>query len=138
MEKMVMGTVLIEKPDISWEDIAGLPDPKQALREAVVLPLKRPDLFTGARMPWSGILLFGPPGCGKTMLAKAAANEINCTFFVADSASIMSKWLGESEKLVRALFDVARRKTPSIIFFDEIDSVAGTRGGGEKGVVNED
>ncbi len=133
MEKMVMGTVLIEKPDISWEDIAGLPDPKQALREAVVLPLKRPELFTGARKPWSGILLFGPPGCGKTMLAKAAANEINCTFFVADSASIMSKWLGESEKLVRALFDVARRKAPSIVFFDEIDSVAGTRGGASEG-----
>jgi vacuolar protein-sorting-associated protein 4 len=133
MEKMVMGTVLIEKPDTSWEDIAGLPEPKQALREAVVLPLLRPNLFTGARKPWSGILLFGPPGCGKTMLAKAAANEIKCTFFVADSASIMSKWLGESEKLVRALFDVARRKAPSIVFFDEIDSVAGTRGGGGEG-----
>ena len=133
LEKMVMGTVLIEKPDITWDDIAGLPDPKQALREAIVLPLKRPELFTGARTPWSGILLFGPPGCGKTMLAKAAANEINCTFFVADSASIMSKWLGESEKLVRALFDVARRKAPSIVFFDEIDSIAGTRGGPAEG-----
>lgn len=124
----IRGTILMEKPDISWEDIAGLPEPKQALREAVVLPVLYPELFKGARKPWTGILLLGPPGTGKTMLAKAAANEIDCTFMVADSASMTSKWMGESEKLAKTLFEVARKMAPSIIFFDEIDSIATTRG----------
>ncbi|MHA1820192.1 MAG: AAA family ATPase [Promethearchaeota archaeon] len=133
LEDSLMDTIIMERPDVSWEDIAGLKEPKQALREAVVLPIKHPELFTGARKPWTGILLFGPPGCGKTMLAKAAANEINCTFFVADSSSILSKWLGESEKLVKLLFKLAREKAPSIIFFDEIDSVTTKRGGSSEG-----
>ena len=132
MEKSISGTILLEKPDVSWEDIAGLPEPKQALREAVVLPVLRPELFTGARKPWTGILLFGPPGTGKTMLAKAAANEIDCTFMVADSASMTSKWMGESEKLAKTLFSVARMKAPTLIFFDEIDSLATKRGSGNE------
>ncbi len=130
-------TIITEKPDVTWEDIAGLKNCKQAMREAIVLPIIKPDLFKGARKPWKGILLFGPPGCGKTLLAKAAANEIDSTFFTADSASITSKWLGESEKLVKELFEMAREKSPAVIFIDEIDALAGSRGersesGGER------
>jgi len=132
LEKMISSAILMEKPDITWDNIAGLDEPKTALREAVVLPIKKPEFFKGARKPWTGILLFGPPGTGKTMLAKAAANEIDCTFMVADAASLTSKWLGEAEKLAKALFQVARKKAPTIIFFDEIDSLATKRGEGNE------
>lgn len=132
LRKSIEGTVLLEKPDVCWADIAGLPEPKQALREAVVLPITHKELFQGARKPWTGILLFGPPGTGKTMLAKAAANEIDCTFMVADSASMTSKWMGESEKLARTLFEYARKTAPTLIFFDEIDSLATKRGSGNE------
>lgn len=125
-------TIVSESPDVSWDDIAGLNNSKQALREAIVLPMLKPGLFTGARKPWSGILLFGPPGCGKTLLAKAAATECKATFFSASSADLLSKWLGDSEKIVSSLFKVARIKAPSIIFIDEIDSVATKRGGGSE------
>ncbi|MFX0143707.1 MAG: AAA family ATPase [Candidatus Hodarchaeota archaeon] len=126
----ISGTIVTESPNIKWEDIAGLENVKQALREAIVLPIAKPQLFRGARKPWSGILLFGPPGCGKTLLAKAAATECNATFFSASSADLLSKWLGESEKLISSLFKVARLKAPSLIFMDEIDSVATKRGEG--------
>ena len=126
----ISGTVMTEKPTVTWLDVAGMEDAKQALRESVVLPLMHPELFKGARKPWQGILLFGPPGCGKTLLAKAAANECTSTFFAVDSASIVSKWLGESEKLMKTLFQVAYLDAPSLIFIDEIDSIAGKRGGG--------
>ncbi|MFW9818205.1 MAG: AAA family ATPase [Candidatus Thorarchaeota archaeon] len=126
----ISGTIVTESPNIKWEDIAGLDNVKQALREAIVLPIAKPQLFTGARKPWSGILLFGPPGCGKTLLAKAAATECKATFFSASSADLLSKWLGESEKLISSLFKVARLKAPSLIFMDEIDSVATKRGEG--------
>ncbi len=136
---MISGTIVTESPNVRWIEIAGLENCKQALREAIVLPMVKPELFKGARKPWSGILLFGPPGCGKTLLAKAAATECKATFFSASSAELLSKWLGESEKLISALFKVARLKAPSLIFMDEIDSVAtkrgeGTEGGGERRV----
>ncbi len=126
----ISSTIITESPDITWNDIAGLKKSKQILREAIVLPILKPDLFVGARRPWSGVLLFGPPGCGKTLLAKAAASECEATFFYVSSADLLSKWLGESEKLVSSLFKVARIQTPSLIFIDEIDSVAAKRGGG--------
>ncbi len=129
---MISGTIVTESPKVKWKDIAGLENVKQALREAIVLPIMKPELFTGARRPWSGILLFGPPGCGKTLLAKAAATECKATFFSASSADLLSKWLGESEKLISSLFKVARLKAPSLIFMDEIDSVATRRGEGSE------
>ncbi len=129
---MISGTIVTESPKVKWKDIAGLENVKQALREAIVLPIMKPELFTGARRPWSGILLFGPPGCGKTLLAKAAATECKATFFSASSADLLSKWLGESEKLISSLFKVARLKAPSLIFMDEIDSVATKRGEGSE------
>jgi vacuolar protein-sorting-associated protein 4 len=130
--EMISGTIVTESPDVKWTDIAGLESSKQVLREAIVLPILKPKLFTGARKPWSGVLLFGPPGCGKTLLAKAAASECNATFFSASSADLLSKWLGESEKLISALFKIARMKAPSLIFIDEIDSVATKRGSGSE------
>jgi SpoVK/Ycf46/Vps4 family AAA+-type ATPase len=128
--------VLTEKPNIKWNEIAGIHEAKKAIEEAVVFPIKRPDLFP---LGWPrGILFFGPPGCGKTLLAAAIATEIDAVFYNIDAASIMSKWLGESEKNVSELFSSARQSTengkPGIIFIDEIDSLVGVRGdevGGE-------
>ncbi len=128
----ISGTIVTESPDVNWMDIAGLENCKQALREAIVLPMVKPELFTGARKPWSGILLYGPPGCGKTLLAKAAATECKATFFNISSADLLSKWLGESEKLISSLFKVARIRAPSLIFIDEIDSVTTKRGEGSE------
>ena len=133
LRKTIEGTIITERPTITWGDVAGMEVPKQAIREAVVLPMSHPELFKGARKPWRGILLFGPPGCGKTLIAKAAANECGVQFFAADSASLVSKWLGESEKLLKTLFKVARLDAPSLIFMDEVDSLAGKRGGGNEG-----
>ncbi len=127
----ISGAIVTEKPDLSLDDVAGLVDAKRALREAIVLPLMRPDFFTGSRRPWKGILLHGPPGCGKTMIAKATAASVEATFFNISAAQIMSKWLGESEKLVLELFEMAKKKQPSIIFIDEVDSLTQARGGGE-------
>jgi SpoVK/Ycf46/Vps4 family AAA+-type ATPase len=121
--------VLVEKPDVKWDDIANLHDAKRSIEEAIIYPAKRPDLFP---LGWPrGILFFGPPGCGKTLLAAAIATEIDAVFFSVDAASVMSKWLGESEKNVAQLFHDAREASqggsPAIIFIDEIDSLVGIR-----------
>ncbi|EPQ61144.1 AAA-domain-containing protein [Gloeophyllum trabeum ATCC 11539] len=123
--------ILMEKPNVKWDDVAGLEGAKAALKEAVILPIKFPHLFTGKRTPWKGILLYGPPGTGKSYLAKAVATEANSTFFSVSSSDLVSKWQGDSERLVRQLFEMARESKPSIIFIDEIDSLAGTRNEGQ-------
>ncbi|CZT23285.1 probable vacuolar sorting protein VPS4 [Ramularia collo-cygni] len=125
------GAILTDKPNIKWEDVAGLEGAKEALKEAVILPIKFPHLFTGKRQPWKGILLYGPPGTGKSYLAKAVATEANSTFFSVSSSDLVSKWMGESERLVKQLFNLARENRPSIIFIDEIDALCGPRGEGE-------
>ncbi|CCH42646.1 vacuolar protein-sorting-associated protein 4 [Wickerhamomyces ciferrii] len=123
--------ILSEKPNVKWEDIAGLELAKEALKEAVILPVRFPHLFTGNRKPLSGILLYGPPGTGKSYLAKAVATEANSTFFSVSSSDLVSKWMGESERLVKQLFNMARENKPSIIFIDEVDALCGPRGEGE-------
>jgi len=112
--------------NMTWDDIAGLADAKQSLQEAAILPLMRPDLFTGLRKP-RNILLYGPPGTGKTMLVRAVAKESQCLLFLCTASALTSKWHGESEKLVRTLFEVARAAAPSIIFVDEMDALLSTR-----------
>ncbi len=131
IEAAIEETIIGEKPNVAWDDVAGLVAAKSALREAIILPMVRPDLFKGARKPWKGIMLFGPPGCGKTLIAKAVATECDATFFNVSAAAIISKWLGESEKLVRELFEAAKEKMPSLVFIDEVDSIATERAAGE-------
>lgn len=123
--------ILTERPNVNWDDVGGLSTAKEALKEAVILPMKFPQLFTGKRKPWSGILLYGPPGTGKSFLAKAVATQSNSTFFSVSSSDLVSKWMGESERLVKQLFAMAREARPSIIFIDEVDSLCGTRSEGE-------
>jgi SpoVK/Ycf46/Vps4 family AAA+-type ATPase len=119
----------VEKPNVRWEDVSGLEETKKALKEAIIYPSKRPDLFP-LGFP-RGILLYGPPGCGKTLTAAAVATEIDAAFYSVDAASIMSKWLGEAEKNVARLFRSAREAAmnqgAAIIFIDEIDSLLGVR-----------
>lgn len=128
-EQKYDGKVLREKPQVNWKDVIGLADAKQAIRDSIIYPFKRPDFFP---LGWPrGILLFGPPGCGKTLLAAATATEIDAAFYCIDAASIMSKWLGESERNVAQLFETARLVSengqPAIIFIDELDSLIGIR-----------
>lgn len=110
-------------PAITWDDIAGLEFVKKTIKEIVIWPMLRPDIFNGLRGPPKGLLLFGPPGTGKTLIAKTIANESKSTFFNISSSVLTSKWQGESEKLVKVLFEVARSFQPSVIFIDEIDSL---------------
>ena len=122
--------IMKEKPDVTWSECIGLDNAKNALRESIVYPSKRPDLFP---LGWPrGMLLYGPPGCGKTILAAATANELDGYFITVDAASMMSKWLGEAEKNVSKLFKMARRyaerdNKPVILFVDEVDSLLGER-----------
>ncbi|KAJ5487023.1 hypothetical protein N7530_001323 [Penicillium desertorum] len=131
LRSALQGAILSDKPNVKWEDVAGLENAKEALKEAVILPIKFPHLFTGKRQPWKGILLYGPPGTGKSYLAKAVATEANSTFFSVSSSDLVSKWMGESERLVKQLFNMARENKPAIIFIDEVDALCGPRGEGE-------
>ncbi|KAF5137256.1 Vacuolar protein sorting-associated protein 4 [Metarhizium anisopliae] len=140
LRNALSGAILQERPNVRWEDIAGLEGAKETLKEAVVLPIKFPSLFQGKRQAWKGILLYGPPGTGKSYLAKAVATEANSTFFSISSSDLVSKWMGESERWdnpsgvdsdISALFSMARENKPSVIFIDEIDALCGPRGEGE-------
>lgn len=119
----IISEIVLKGDPVHWDDIAGLDKAKTSLKETVVYPFLRPDLFSGLREPALGMLLFGPPGTGKTMLARAVATESKSTFFSISASSLTSKYMGESEKLVRALFQMAKALAPSIIFVDEIDSI---------------
>lgn len=131
VEPSAMREVLIKKPTTKWTDVAGLEEAKEKLKELVELPLLRPDLYHAAGIkPSKGILLFGPPGTGKTLLAKAVANESNANFISVKGPELISKWVGESEKHVREIFKKANQVSPSIIFFDEFDSISKSRGSG--------
>lgn len=123
--------IVKEKPDVKWEDVAGLQNAKVAIQEAVIMPIQFPNFFTGLVKPWKGILLYGPPGTGKTMLAKACANEADSTFFSMSSSDLISKYVGESAKLISSLFKMAREEEAAIIFLDEIDSLVSARSEGE-------
>jgi len=124
-----MREVYIEVPTVHWDDIGGLEEVKQELKEAVEWPLKRPEIFKrlGIRPP-KGILLFGPPGCGKTLLARAVATESEANFITIKGPEVFSKWVGESEKAIREVFRKGRMAAPAVIFFDEIDSLVPRRG----------
>lgn len=127
MAALIKREIILENPNVSFKNIIGLDSPKKIIEEALLWPIKYPQFFTGLLEPWKGILLFGPPGTGKTMLAKAVASEMRTTFFNISAATIVSKWRGDSEKIVKVLFDLARHYQPSTIFLDEIDSIMSAR-----------
>ncbi|VDD76184.1 unnamed protein product [Mesocestoides corti] len=124
---LIMSEIMDSETSISWNDIAGLHRVKSTLQEVVIFPMLRPDLFTGLRGPPKGLLLFGPPGTGKTLIGKCIASSSQSTFFSISASSLTSKWVGDGEKMVRALFTIARIHQPSVIFIDEIDSLLSQR-----------
>lgn len=132
VQQIVDMGILVREPNIQWDQIAGLAQVKRLLRQNLVILPMRPDICKGLLAPWKSVLFYGPPGTGKTFLAKAVATECKRTFFNVTSATITSKWHGESEKLVSYLFTLADQMAPSTIFFDEIDSIASQRGGGQE------
>jgi SpoVK/Ycf46/Vps4 family AAA+-type ATPase len=125
--QLIQNEILDRAQKIVWDDIAGLKMAKQTITEMIIMPLLRPDIFTGIRKPPRGLLLFGPPGTGKTMIGRAIASECDSTFFSISASSLTSKWVGEGEKMVRALFAVASCYSPAVIFIDEIDSLLTAR-----------
>jgi len=129
--EMIKNEIQHRVDHVSWEDIAGLDHAKTTIKEIVIWPMLRPDIFTGLRGPPKGLLLFGPPGTGKTLFGKCIASQAKATFFSISASSLTSKWVGEGEKLVRALFTVARCSQPAVIFIDEIDSLLTQRTDGE-------
>ncbi|XP_074842105.1 fidgetin-like protein 1 isoform X2 [Carettochelys insculpta] len=131
MIELIMHEIMDHGPPVNWDDIAGVDFAKTTIKEIVVWPMLRPDIFTGLRGPPKGILLFGPPGTGKTLIGKCIACQSGATFFSISASSLTSKWVGEGEKMVRALFSVARCQQPAVIFIDEIDSLLSQRGDGE-------
>lgn len=129
--EMIRNEVAMLDEPVSWDDIAGLSSTKKAIKEVVVWPFLRPDIFKGLRGPPKGLLLFGPPGTGKTLIGRCIASQSNSTFYSISASSLTSKWVGEGEKLVRALFHVAKKSSPSVVFIDEIDSLLMQRTEGE-------
>ncbi|XP_029305491.1 LOW QUALITY PROTEIN: fidgetin-like protein 1 [Cottoperca gobio] len=129
--ELIMSEIMDHGPPVAWDDIAGLEFAKTTIKEIVVWPMMRPDIFTGLRGPPKGILLFGPPGTGKTLIGKCIACQSGATFFSISASSLTSKWVGEGEKMVRALFAIARCHQPAVIFIDEIDSLLSQRTDGE-------
>lgn len=133
LREIIEGSILQKSNFIKWEDLVGLDHMKKKMQECIVLPIRNPKLFTGLLSPSKGILLFGPPGNGKTMVAKAVATQCGdeVTFFNMSAGALTSRYFGDSEKLVKALFEVAVERQPSVIFIDEIDSILGARSSGE-------
>ncbi|KAF5273488.1 hypothetical protein FQA39_LY07505 [Lamprigera yunnana] len=127
MVELIKSEIMDNGAIVKWDDIAGLESAKTAIQEAVVWPLLRPDIFTGLRRPPKGILLFGPPGTGKTLIGKCVASHSKSTFFSISASSLTSKWIGDGEKMVRALFAVAVCHQPAVIFIDEVDSLLSQR-----------
>ena len=123
----IEGDILQKSPSVTWNEIAGLDFAKKTIKEIIILPLMRPDIFKGIRTPSKGVLLFGPPGTGKTMIGKAIATESKSTFFSISASTLTSKWVGEGEKMVRTLFALAAIHQPSVVFIDEIDSLLWAR-----------
>ncbi|KAK4139691.1 P-loop containing nucleoside triphosphate hydrolase protein [Dichotomopilus funicola] len=132
-QEALMNAIVTKKPNVRWRDVAGMSIAKEELQRAIIFPAKFPSLYNGKRKPPNAILLYGPPGTGKSHLAKAVATEVNHTFFSISAADVVSKWMGDSEKLVRNLFTLARQHASSIIFLDEIDALCSNREGSGSG-----